>query len=581
MSRRIRLGESLVEAGLINTAQLDEALARKTTTGERIGEALVALGYITERDLVRTLAKDADIPFLESSELRVDTAVLPLVTAVAARTNNLVPLRADGRALVVAMSNPFDIGVIRSLERASGRQIRTVTGDPVIISQLVETHYGGNGARAPQHELPAATRTGWTGRPAASAPPTTSAGTATTVTSAPPPSYGALPQASRQLVGIEEGQTAAELADGIIRRGVLLAATDIHIEPLEEIVQVRYRVDGVLQDGAAYPKALQAALMSRIKILSGLDIAESRLPQDGRAKIRIESRSIDLRVSTFPTIHGEDVVLRILDRGRVALRLDALGIDPADVELLRAALRKPFGLMPVTGPTGSGKTTTLYSALLELTNGERCIITLEDPVEYEVEQIRQSQINVRAGLTFASGLRSILRHDPDIILVGEMRDQETVQIALSAALTGHLVLTTLHTTTAAGAIPRLLDMGAEPFIVASAISLIASQRLVRALCPECRAPLALPRIAAERFGLVGEQVFGPRGCGACRQTGYRGRVGIFEFLPIDEAIVTCIYERRSSDDIRRVSGRPTLLDDGLRKVRAGITSLDEVLRVIA
>jgi type IV pilus assembly protein PilB len=583
MSRRIRLGESLVEAGLINAAQLDEALARKTTTGERIGEALVALGYITERDLIRTLAKDADIPFLESNELRVDSTVVPLVTAAAARANNLVPLRADGRALVVAMGNPFDIGVIRSLERASGRQIRTVTGDPTVIAQLVEVHYGGNGVRAPREAPSTAGRPSWGGRPASQpGAPLTLPGSMplTASPSAVIPPYGSL-NTARQLVGVEEGQTAAELADGIIKRGVQLAATDIHIEPLEEMVQVRYRVDGVLQNGAAYPKTLQAALMSRIKILSGLDIAESRLPQDGRAKIRVETRSIDLRVSTFPTLHGEDVVLRILDRGRVALKLESLGIDPADVELLRAALRKPFGLLPVTGPTGSGKTTTLYSALLELTTGDRCIITLEDPVEYEVQDIRQSQINVRAGLTFASGLRSILRHDPDIILVGEMRDQETVQIALSAALTGHLVLTTLHTTTAAGAIPRLLDMGAEPFIVASAISLIASQRLVRALCPECRTPLALPKPAAERFGLAGQQVFGPRGCASCRQTGYRGRVGIFEFLPIDEPIVASIYERKSSDDIRRISGRPTLLDDGLRKVRAGITSLDEVLRVIA
>ena len=584
MSRRIRLGESLVEAGLINTAQLEEALARKTTTGERIGEALVALGYITERDLVRTLAKDADIPFLESNELRVDPAVVSLVTAAAAKANNLVPLRADGRALVVAMSNPFDIGVIRSLERSSGRQIRTVTADPVIISQLVETNYGGNGGRTAAQESGApGGRPTWTPRAVTGAAttlapsPKASAAPATSV----PPAYGGMNPATRPLIGIEEGQTAAELADGIIKRGVMLAATDIHIEPLEEIVQIRYRVDGVLQDGAAYPKALQAALMSRIKILSGLDIAESRLPQDGRAKVRVDARSIDLRVSTFPTVHGEDVVLRILDRGRVALQLDSLGIDPSDVELLRTALRKPFGLLPVTGPTGSGKTTTLYSALLELTTVDRCIITLEDPVEYEVQHSRQSQINVRAGLTFASGLRSILRHDPDIILVGEMRDQETVQIALSAALTGHLVLTTLHTTTAAGAIPRLLDMGAEPFIVASAISLIASQRLVRALCPECRTPLTLPRPAAERFGLVGQPVYGPRGCAGCRQTGYRGRVGIFEFLPITEAIVSCIYERKSSEDIRRIAGRPTLLDDGLRKVRAGTTSLDEVLRVIA
>ena len=572
-----------MEAGLINVAQLDEALARRNTTGERIGESLVALGYISELDLVRTLAKDADIPFLEAGELRVEPAVIALVPAQVARAHNLVPLRAEGRALIVAMSNPFDIGVIRSLERSGGRQIRTVTGDPALIGQLVELHYGASGGGRQSAQIlaldpPAAVaRPSWAGRPSVvgMAIPAVQPRQSTAALAGLPA------QITRQIVTVELGATAAEHADGIIKRGVALGATDIHIEPLEESVQIRYRVDGILQDGATYPKTLQAALMSRVKILSGLDIAESRLPQDGRAKIKVDTRSIDLRVSTFPTIHGEDVVLRVLDRGRVALRLDSLGIDPADVELLRADLKKPFGLLPVTGPTGSGKTTTLYSALLEMTTGERCIITLEDPVEYEVENIRQSQINVRAGLTFASGLRSILRHDPDVILVGEMRDQETVQIALSAALTGHLVLTTLHTTTAAGAIPRLLDMGAEPFIVASAISLIASQRLVRALCEECRAPLALPKAAAERFGLVGVAVLGPRGCASCGQTGYRGRVGIFEFLPITEQVVTCIYERRSSDDIRRISGRPTLLDDGLRKVRSGITSLDEVLRVIA
>ena len=375
--------------------------------------------------------------------------------------------------------------------------------------------------------------------------------------------------------------TAAELADDIIRRGVLLGATDIHIEPLEDVVQIRYRVDGILQKGQTYPKTLQASLLSRLKILSSLDIAESRLPQDGRVRTRVDGRLIDLRVSTFPTLHGEDTVLRVLDRGRVNLRLESLGIRPEDLTLLREALQKPFGLMPVTGPTGSGKTTTLYSALLEMNTGERCLITLEDPVEYEVELIRQSQINIRAGLTFASGLRSMLRHDPDVILVGEMRDQETVQIALSAALTGHLVLTTLHTTTAAGAIPRLLDMGAEPFIVASAISLIASQRLVRTLCPECKVPAVIPDPVRARFKLDGVPVYRGAGCNLCRNTGFRGRVGIFEFLPITEEIVSAIYDRRSSEDIRRLSGRPTLLDDGIRKVQAGTTTLDEVLRVTA
>jgi type IV pilus assembly protein PilB len=567
MSRKIRLGESLVDSGLITQIQLDEALKRRLTTGERIGEALVRLGSITERDLLRTLAQDADIPFLESRELVVDPMVVGQVNATTARTQNVVPLRYDNKALLVAMSNPFDVGVIRSLERSTGKHIRVAAADPAEIARLVETVYGGSGASsgAPSGQNAAPdmanrARSTWTANAGAAAPSRS---------------------APANVVSSDDGMTAAELADDIIRRGVTLGATDIHIEPLEEIVQIRYRVDGLLQVGPSYPKALQASLLSRIKILSSLDIAESRLPQDGRVRTRVDGRLIDLRVSTFPTVHGEDTVLRVLDRSRVNLRLEALGIDAADLNLLREALAKPFGLLPVTGPTGSGKTTTLYSALLEMNTGDRCLITLEDPVEYEIEKIRQSQINVRAGLTFASGLRSMLRHDPDVILVGEMRDQETVQIGLSAALTGHLVLTTLHTTTAAGAIPRLLDMGAEPFIVASAVSLIVSQRLVRALCPDCKVPAAIPDAVQKRFHLEGSTLFHPVGCNLCRNSGFRGRMGLFEFLPITDEIVSAIYERRSSDEIRRMAGRPTLLDNGLQKVRAGLTTLDEVLRVTA
>ncbi len=568
MSRRIRLGESLVDAGLITQSQLDEALKRRLTTGERIGEALVGLGFITERDLLRTLASDADIPFLEPRELIVDPMVVGLVAAPVARSHNFVPLRMEAHALLVAMGNPFDVGAIRSLERSTGKHIRVAAADPGEIAALVETVYGGADMRASLGSVA-------TGAEAATrAKATWSANAGRSAAVAPP-------RPANAPLSTDDGMTAAELADDIIRRGVLLGATDIHIEPLEEIVQIRYRVDGLLQNGPAYPKALQAALLSRIKILSSLDIAESRLPQDGRVRSRVDGRAIDLRVSTFPTVYGEDTVLRILDRSRVNLKLEVLGINSADIKLLRDALDKPFGLLPVTGPTGSGKTTTLYSALLEMNTGDRCLITLEDPVEYEVERIRQSQINVRAGLTFASGLRSILRHDPDVILVGEMRDQETVQIALSAALTGHLVLTTLHTTTAAGAIPRLLDMGAEPFIVASAISLIASQRLVRSLCSDCKTPADIPDAVRKRFRLEGSTVYRGAGCNLCRNTGFRGRIGIFEFLPIDEAIVSAIYERKSSDEIRRIAARPTLMDDGVDKVRAGITTLDEVLRVTA
>jgi type II secretory ATPase GspE/PulE/Tfp pilus assembly ATPase PilB-like protein len=565
MSRRIRLGESLVESGLITQGQLDEALERRLTSGERIGEALVGLGYISERDLLRTLAQDADIPFLEARELVVDPMVAGLVSAPVARSQHVLPLRHEAKALLVAMANPFDVGVIRSLERSTGKHIRVAAADPADIAQLVETIYGGAGA-------------GQIASQAAGQANVNRGRSTWSPKAAPAP---AQPARAAVNVATDDSMTAAELADDVIRRGVMLGATDIHIEPLEDLVQIRYRVDGLLQNGPSYPKALQASLLSRLKILSSLDIAESRLPQDGRVRTRVDGRLVDLRVSTFPTVHGEDTVLRILDRGKVNLKLETLGIRTEDLLLLREALQKPFGLMPVTGPTGSGKTTTLYSALLEMNTGERCLITLEDPVEYEVEKIRQSQINVRAGLTFASGLRSMLRHDPDVILVGEMRDQETVQIALSAALTGHLVLTTLHTTTAAGAIPRLLDMGAEPFIVASAISLVASQRLVRTLCPDCKAPAVLPDAVRDRFHMDGAQTFRGVGCNLCRNTGFRGRIGIFEFLPITEEIVSAIYERRSSEDIRRLAKRPTLLDDGIRKVMEGTTTLDEVLRVTA
>lgn len=572
MSRRIRLGESLVESGLITESQLDEALKRRLTTGERIGESLVGLGYISERDLLKTLAADADIPYLEPRELVVDPTVIGNVPVAVARSQHVIPLRFEGKALLVAMGNPFDVGVIRSLERSTGRHIRVSAADPAEIATIVEHVYGGGGGVATATAISPATteyaaraRSTWT-QNAAAAPANKSRAEMTAVTA---------------VTSDDTGMTAAQLADDIIRRGVQLGSTDIHIEPLEEVVQVRFRVDGLLQNGPTYPKTLQAALLSRVKILASLDIAESRLPQDGRVRSRVDGRLIDLRVSTFPTVHGEDTVLRVLDRSRINLKLEALGINPADLALLREAMNKPFGLLPVTGPTGSGKTTTLYSALLEMNTGERCLITLEDPVEYEVEKIRQSQINVRAGLTFASGLRSMLRHDPDVILVGEMRDAETVQIALSAALTGHLVLTTLHTTTAAGAIPRLLDMGAEPFIVASAISLVVSQRLVRMLCPDCKAPGEVPDQVRERFRLDGSTIFRGVGCNLCRNTGFRSRMGIFEFLPITEEIVSAIYERRSSEDIRRISGRPTLLDDGVAKVRAGLTTLDEVLRVTA
>jgi type IV pilus assembly protein PilB len=572
MERKPRLGTALINAGLITQAQLDEALALQASKGERIGKALITLGYLSDADLLKTLCKEANVPYLTINELQPDAESAALLDEQFARSNVVLPLRQDGRTLVVAMANPFDIAVVRSMERLSGRPIRVLGAATDDIKARLDRLY----RRGPHLVDPAVAI-----QPGAPAHRPTGAAAAAWPTT-PQPELRVVSTETRGPLfpsNTDEPGTAAELADTIIQRGVALGATDIHIEPLEDMTQVRYRIDGILQNGPTVPRAMHMALMGRIKILASLDIAESRLPQDGRVRLKTDGRSIDLRISTFPTVYGEDVVLRVLDRARVTLRLESLGIDPSDLQLLREVLQRPHGLIPVTGPTGSGKTTTLYSAMLELNTVDRCIITLEDPVEYEVANIRQSQINVRAGLTFASGLRSILRHDPDTILVGEMRDHETVQIALSAALTGHLVLTTLHTTTAAGTIPRLLDMGAEPFVLASAISLLASQRLVRTLCANCKAAMEVPSAVRSRFHLEDVTLYGPVGCSSCRNTGYRGRLGIFEFLPITPEVVSSIYERRSAEDIHRQSGRPTLLDDGVRKVRAGLTTLDELMRV--
>ena len=547
-----------MQAGLINKQQLEKGLQVHAATGEQLGKTLVKLGYLDDDSLVRTLCADAGIPYVTMQDVTLDPAAVASLPGNIASKYSALPLRNDNGRLLVAMADPFQIEAVTAVERAARRPIRVVAAPRDSITAMIARAYDGRPIVAP---IPPAARQ----QPA---PP-------------PQPAYSPAPiQVVEQDLG-GETVNAAALAEGIIKRGVQLGATDVHIEPIEHETRVRYRVDGLLQDAGAYPKNVQAPLLSRIKIMAGVDIAETRLPQDGRIRTTVGSTDVDIRVSTYPTIYGEDVVLRILDRSRTALDLGSLGIAPDDLALLRREMQRPNGLIPVTGPTGSGKTTTLYSALSELNTTERCIITLEDPVEYELATVRQSQINVRAGLTFASGLRSILRHDPDIILVGEIRDKDTLQIALSAALTGHLVLTTLHTTTAAGAIPRLIDMGAEPFVLASSMHLVISQRLVRVLCDKCKTVIEVPEVVRKRHGLGDEPLWGPKGCVNCRQTGYRGRIGIFEFLPVDEKLSSVIYERRPAEEIHRVSGRATMFDDGIAKVKAGITSLDELIRVIA
>lgn len=584
MAVRRWLGDTLLNAGLITREQLDEGLAQQAATGQKLGQTLVSLGYLTDAALLQTLCADAGIPFFAESEIKPESAAVGLIPIELARTNVVLPLKLESRHLVLAMADPFDLLTIRSLTRAAGRSVRVVGAQRDVVLRAIDAAYRAASAVAAVGSAAMASGGGVATAPAprqAGGPPRLELARSEPSASQRAINRPGWPAPAAASVAPEEQGNAAGVVDDIIRRGVEMSATDIHIEPVDDAIKVRYRVDGLLTDGPTFPKAAQSALISRVKILSTLDIADSRLPQDGRARMRFGQRSVDLRVSTFPTLHGEDIVLRILDRGRVALQLDKLGIEPEDLLLLRTALQRPHGIIPVTGPTGSGKTTTLYSALAELNTGDRAIITLEDPIEYEMAQIRQSQVNVRAGLTFASGLRSVLRHDPDIILVGEMRDQETMQIALSAALTGHLVLTTLHTTTAAGTIPRLLDMGAEPFVIASAVTMFVSQRLVRVLCDQCKVKAEVPSAVRKRFGLEDSTLYAPRGCTACRGTGYRGRLGIYEILPMSLDIVQAINDRTPPEQIHRDSGRPTLLQDGIRKVRAGVTTLDEILRVTA
>jgi len=372
----------------------------------------------------------------------------------------------------------------------------------------------------------------------------------------------------------------------LLLKGVKLGSTDIHIEPDENTVRTRFRVDGILHQGPALPKSLQSTLIARLKVMSNLNISESRLPQDGRFRFYMGKRQIDLRLSTLPTIHGENVVMRLLDKGKMLLSLDKLGLTPRNLELFQNAISRPNGVILVTGPTGSGKTTTLYSALSYINNSDRKIVTLEDPVEYEIPLIRQAQINVRAGFTYAAGMRSILRQDPDVILVGEVRDAETAEIAVQAAMTGHLVFSTLHTNDSAGAFPRLIDMGIESFLVSSSVICVVAQRLIRKICPKCKVEYQPTDEDLHKLGLDNKdrkyKFYEGKGCDYCNDTGYLGRCAIYEILHVSPHIEKLILERADGPEIRETAveeGMMTLLHDALVKAVNGQTSIQEVLRV--
>lgn len=547
-----RLGELLVRAGKVSPRDIERALLAQQEMGGLLGVVLVRLGLVSEVDVAQVLSIQLSVPFvatddLPSPPLDVDGLELEFLKA-----HTVLPLRIEGDELIVAMAVPQDAFLVKALRLASGKTIRPC----LALTSAIERALAEPVEEVDEDE-------GLFGEGLESS------------------------DFVEHLKDLASEAPVIRLVNSIIGRVTDLRASDIHLEPFDDGLHVRYRVDGVIHTDEIVPARLSAAVGSRIKLLAHLDIAERRLPQDGRIKTRVKGRELDLRVSTVPTVHGESVVMRVLDRASVRLSLDTMGFSSDTLASFNALLARPHGVLLVTGPTGSGKTTTLYAALAKIDSQANKIITVEDPVEYQLEGINQIQVHPQINLTFANALRSILRQDPDIIMIGEMRDGETAQIAVQSALTGHLVLSTLHTNTAAGAITRMQDMGLESYLITSSVNGVLAQRLVRTLCEHCKEAYEpgaelLTRTGLDRFCRPGQHIYRSVGCAQCRQSGYRGRTGIHELLVLNESMRRAVIEGRDAGALHSLAvqhGMLSLFEDGLRKVAAGVTTIDELARV--
>jgi len=555
----VDLGEMLVERQKLADADLQRARRVRDSTGESLETLLVKLGLVSERDLAEALAARLNLPLVRPADFPDTPATDGAVSPRFLKESRVVPLFDDEQGLTVAMANPTDDYVLSALGLATGKPILPRVGIPTELETAFERLYGkGRSAMGQIVE---------------------SIGLADDLTD------------EEQIQHLKELASEApviRLVNLMIARAVESRASDIHIEPFENRLKVRYRVDGVLHEVESPPSRLSAAVISRIKIMAKLNIAERRLPQDGRIQLRAQGKEIDLRVSTVPTLYGESVVMRILDKASVVLDFPVLGFSPRTLDRFLNVLRMPHGIILVTGPTGSGKTTTLYTALQTINTSERKILTVEDPVEYQLEGVNQIQVKAQINLTFANALRAIVRQDPDVIMIGEMRDLETAGIAVQSALTGHLVLSTLHTNDAAGSVTRLLDMGVEDYLLTSTINGILAQRLVRLLCTHCRQPYpALPELVEElrlkRFSEGREiMLYKAVGCEQCAGTGYRGRAAIMEFLVMSDPLRRLVLKHADAGELQGTAqreGMDTMYEDGLRKAVAGVTTIEEVLRV--
>ncbi|MFN8219265.1 MAG: ATPase, T2SS/T4P/T4SS family [Fimbriimonadales bacterium] len=582
---RVPMVEFLKQKGYLKQEQHDEALRVQQQTKEAdLGRVLVSLGFVGEREVLQAKAAEMGIPFVDLDRITIESSALNVVNERIAKNHSVIPVRKEGQQLWLAMGNTSNIQAIDDVRMASGCRVIPCLALPAAIEDALKKYYAG---------------TGTNGAPTQAAP-----------TPVPAPGAGNMTSEIRQAIAgaqVAKGRELDEdladadaekladqapiikLANALIQQAIYDRASDIHIEPQQRAVRVRYRIDGVLMEAMTVPRNLMAALISRLKIMADMNIAERRVPQDGRIEIRHQNKEFDLRVSSIPTPFGEKIVMRILDKSSVMIGLEKLGFTDENQLKIEEITSQPNGMFLCTGPTGSGKTTTQYSVLNRLNTVGVNIITIEDPIEYQLNGIAQVQVNRKAGLTFATALRAFLRQDPDIIMVGEMRDLETAEIAIEASLTGHLVLSTLHTNDAPSATLRMIDMGVEPYLISATVIGILAQRLARKLCNNCKEPYEVPAIDLRRFGMNVEDpdhmvtLYRGTGCEECRQTGYRGRVGIHELLTMNAEIAELVVRRAPLHDIKeaaKANGMRELREDGLHKVLTGVTDPQEVMRVV-
>ncbi|HEY4002124.1 MAG TPA: type IV-A pilus assembly ATPase PilB [Candidatus Xenobia bacterium] len=568
-SGRRELAELLVAEGLITERQFVKAQEQSNKTGDSVQRILVSMGLVSDNDITEMIGKQMGVAFVDLDNFQWDPELARAIPEHLAQRYKVIPVAQHENRLTLAMVDPQDVLAIDDIRLITGFDIDPVISTEDKILKAIQRQFGSHDMAVVEDEFKSLT--------------TSDIGGSMEMESEVDEEI-----ALDKLKELVDEAPIVRVVNLIISQAINDKASDIHIEPESKSVRVRYRIDGVLHDVMSPPKHIQAPMVSRIKIMANMDIAERRVPQDGKIHLRHDNREFDLRVSTIPTIHGEKTVMRILDKGSVMLGLSKLGFYPDIQASLEGVVEKPYGMVLVTGPTGSGKSTTLYSCLNKLNTGMTNITTIEDPCEYTVSGVNQVQVNMKAGLTFSSALRSFLRQDPDIIMVGEIRDQETALIAIESALTGHMVLSTLHTNDAPGAINRLIEMGIEPFLVASAVIGILAQRLARMICPNCKEAYVPPPEAVKKFGLAAYTdreitFYKGHGCDHCKMTGYKGRTGIHEILIISDRTRGLILQRASTAEIKQAcieEGMRTMQDDGMRKVLDGVTSIEECLRVV-